>query len=70
MKKMIAEIKQAGATFRIPVQVDDIGEIFITDVQPVNQEEDEDNDAARRWFYHQQEMQLLNDENNFPSKYK
>lgn len=49
MKTMIATIKQAGATFKIPVQVKNDGEIFTKDVMPVNQQENEDGISKDEW---------------------
>lgn len=68
-KGMLAEYKQAGPPFFIPVQVNDAGEIFTADVQPVNQEEDEDNEdiKAAAWFESEAEKQRMHDEQNFPS---
>lgn len=75
MKQMIAEIKQAGPSFFIPVQVDDDGEIFTKDVMPVNQQEDEEaylteQEKAIAWSEFEYEMQLMERENDFPNTYK
>lgn len=49
---------------------------FTKDVMPVNQQEDEDNfsidlsDHYKAWFEFEAQMQLWNDESNFPQSYK
>lgn len=72
MKTMIAEIKQQGPSFHIPVQVDEDNNIieFTQDMMPVNQQEQEDietgNEEAARfaaWDQQQHDRQMTEFEN-------